>query len=82
MQIFVGGQKELTLVTLMQNGAKIAKFRQSEHNVGNFSLQASSCIQSKPKLVNFRRKLQIFVGGQKELTLVTLLKNRVNFHEY
>ena len=28
MQIFVGGQKELTLVTLMQNSAKINKFRQ------------------------------------------------------
>ena len=75
MQIFVGGQKELTLVTLMQNSAKIAKFRQSEHNFGKFSLQASSCIHSEPKLVNFRRKLQTFVGGQKELTLVTLMQN-------
>ena len=75
MQIFVGGQKELTLVTLMQNSAKIAKFRQSEHNFGKFSLQASSCIHSEPKLVNFRRKLQTFVGGQKELILVTLMQN-------
>ena len=31
MQIFVGGQKELILVTLMQNSAKITKFCQSEH---------------------------------------------------
>ena len=28
VQIFVGGQKETTLVTLMQNSAKITKFRQ------------------------------------------------------
>ena len=59
----------------MQNSAKIANFRQSEHKFGNFSLQASSCIHSQPKLVNFRRNLQIFVGGQKELTLVTLMQN-------
>ena len=59
----------------MQNSPKIAKFRQSEHNFGNFSLQASGCIHSEPKLVNFRRKLQTFVGGQKELTLVTLMQN-------
>ena len=82
MQIFVGGQKELTLVTLMQNSGKIIKFRQSEHNFGNFSLQASSFIHSQPKLVNYCRKVQIFVGGQKELTLVTLLQNPVNFHHY
>ena len=75
MQIFVGGQKELTLVTLMQNSAKITKFRQSEHIFGNFSLQASRCIHSYPKLINFRLKVQIFVGGQKQLSLVTLKQN-------
>ena len=31
VQLFVGGQKELSLVTLMRNKAKITKFRQSEH---------------------------------------------------
>ena len=75
MQIFVGGQKKLTLVTLMRNSAKNIKFRQSEHIFGNFSLQASSCVHSYPKLINFRQKVQIFVGGQKELTLVTLMQN-------
>ena len=30
MQIFVGGQSELTLVTLMQNSAKITKIRHTE----------------------------------------------------
>ena len=34
MQIFVGGQKELILVTLMQNSAKVTKFCQSEHIFG------------------------------------------------
>ena len=82
MQIFVGGQKELTLVTLMQKSAKITKFRQSEHTFGNFSLQTSSCILSRPKIVIFRRKMQIFVGGQNELTLVTLPQKRVKFHRY
>ena len=42
VQIFVGGQKELTLVTLMQNSAKLTKFSQNQHIFGNFSLQASS----------------------------------------
>ena len=46
VQIFVGGQKELTLVTLMQNSAKITKFRQSENIFGNFSVQASSYTHS------------------------------------
>ena len=46
MQIFVGGQKELILVTLMQNSAKVTKFCQNEHIFGNFSLQASSYIRS------------------------------------
>ena len=75
MQLFVGGQKKLTLVTLMRNSAKITKFRQSGHIFGTFSLQASSCIHSYPKLTIFRQMVQIFVGGQKELTLVTLMQN-------
>ena len=75
MQIFVVGQKKLTLVILMRKSAKITKFRQSEHFFGNFSLQASSCNHSYPKLINFRQKVQSFVGGQKELTLVTLMQN-------
>ena len=40
MQIFVGGQNELTLVTLLQNSAKINKIRQAEEILGNFGLQA------------------------------------------
>ena len=75
MQIFVVGHKELTLVTLMHNSAKNTKFRQSEHIFGTFSLQVSSCIHSYPQLINFRQKVQIFVGGHKELTLVTLMHN-------
>ena len=82
MQIFVGGQNELTLVTLMLKSVKIINLRQSEHNFGNFILQASFCILSQPKLVNFCRKVQFFVGGQIELTLVTLMQNRVNFPQY
>ena len=82
MQIFVGGHKELTLVTLMQKSAKIIKFEQSEHIFGNFSLQASSCIHSYPKTVNFCRKMQIFVGGQNELTLVTRPQKRVKFRRF
>ena len=46
VQIFVRGQKELTLATLMQNSAKITKFRQSEHIFGTFSLQPPSYIHS------------------------------------
>ena len=82
MQIFLGGQSELTLVTLMQKSEKITKFCQTEDSIGNFSLQASSCIHSNPKIANFRRKMQIFVGGQNELTLVTLPQKRVKFHRY
>ena len=59
----------------MRNSAKITKFRQSEHIFGNFSLQASSYIHSYPKLINFRQKVQFIVGGQNELTLVTLRQN-------
>ena len=75
MQVFVGGQKDLTLVTLMQNSPKNTKLRQSEHIFGNFSLQASSYIHSYPKLINFCQKVKNFLGGQKELTLVTLMQN-------
>ena len=39
MQIFVGGQNELTLVTLLQNSAKITKIRQTEDILGKFGLQ-------------------------------------------
>ena len=66
----------------MRNRAKITKFRQSEHFFGNFSLQASSCIHSYPKLINFREKVQIFVGDQKELTLVTLMQNSANITKF
>ena len=44
MQIFVGGQNELALVTLLQNSAKITKNGQTEDILGKFGLQASSCI--------------------------------------
>ena len=57
----------------MRNSAKVNKFRQSEHIFGNFSLQASSYIHCYPKLTNFYQKVQIFLGGQKEITLVTLI---------
>ncbi len=75
MQIFVGDQNELTLVTLLQNSAKITKNRHTEDNLGKFGLQASSCIHFWQKTVSSCRKMQIFVGGQNELTLVTLLQN-------
>ena len=75
MQLFVGGQIELTLVTLLQNSAKITKIRQTEDILGKFALQASSCIHFWLKIVSSCRKMQIFVGGQNELTLVTLLQN-------
>ena len=78
MQIFVGGQNELTLVTLLQNSAKITKIRHTEDILGEFALQASSCIHvwlKRLKTVSSCRKMQIFVGGQNELTLVTLLQN-------
>ena len=75
MQLFVGGQNQLTLVTLLQNSAKITKIRQTEDILGKFALQASSCIHFWLKTVSSCRKMQIFVGGQNELTLVTLLQN-------
>ncbi len=34
MQIFVGGQNELTLVTFLQNSAKITKHRHTEDILG------------------------------------------------
>ena len=75
MQLFVGGQNQLTLVTLLQNSAKITKIRQTEDILGKFALQASSCIHFWLKTVSSCRKMQIFVGCQNELTLVTLLQN-------
>ena len=82
MQIFVGGQNELTLVTLLQNSAKITKIRQTEDILGKFALQASSCIHFWLKTVSSCRKMQIFVGGQNELTLVTLLQNRAKITKF
>ena len=82
MQIFVGGQNELTLVTLLQNSAKVNKIRQTEDILGNFALQASSCIHFWLKTVSSCRKMQIFVGGQNELTLVTLLQNSAKITKF
>ncbi len=81
MQIFVGGQNELTLVTLLQNSAKITKNSHTEDILGKFGLQASSCIHFWLKTVSSCRKMQIFVGGQNELTLVTLLQNSAEIGE-
>ena len=39
MQIFVGGQKELTLMSLSRNIGKVTKVRQSEHIFVNSSLE-------------------------------------------
>ena len=75
MQIFVGGQNEPSLVTLLQNSAKITKNRHTEDILGKFGLQASSCIHFWLETVSSCRKMQYFVGGQNELTLVTLLQN-------
>ncbi len=58
MQIFVGGQNELTLVTLLQNSAKITKNRHTEDILGKFGLQASSCIHFWLKTVNATRCLK------------------------
>ena len=66
----------------MQNSAKITKFRQSEHIFGNFSLQPPSYIHSLPKKLNFRQKVQIFVGGQKEKTFVTLMQNSAKITKF
>ena len=80
-QLFVGGQNELTLVTLLQNSEKITKIRQTEDILGKFGLQASSCIPFWLKTVSSCRKMQIFVGGQNELTLVTLLQNSAKINK-
>ncbi len=82
MQFFVGGQNELALVTLLQNSAKITKIRQTEDILGKFGLQASSCIHFWLKTVSSCRKMPIFVGGQNELTLVTLLQNSVKIIKF
>ena len=82
VQLFVGGQSELTLVTLTQNVAELDKFCQREHIFGKFSLQASSCIHSHPKILNFLRKVQFLVGGQCELTLVTLMQNSAKINKF
>ena len=58
MQIFVGVQNELTLVTLLQSSAKITKIRQTEDILGKFALQASSCIHFWLKTVNATRCLK------------------------
>ena len=73
MQKILGDQIELTLVTLMQNSAKITKSRQIGDILGKFVLYASSCIHFYRKETNFRQKVQKFVGGQNELILVTLM---------
>ena len=74
VQIFVGGQNELTLVTLSQNSRKINKNSQNEHFFGNFCLQASTCIHSYKRIVNFCRKLQI-LRVTKEITSMNLSQN-------
>ena len=72
LHFFVGGWKELTLMTLSRNIGKINRIRQSEHIFDTFTLQASTCIHSHKKTGNFCRIVQIFVGGQNELTLMNL----------
>ena len=81
MQLFVGGQNELTLVTLLKNSAKIIKNCQTEDILGKFGLQASSCIPFCLKTVSSCRKMQIFLGGQNQLTLVTLLQNSAKINK-
>ena len=56
MQLFVGCQNELTLVTLLQNSAKITKNCQTEDILGKFGLQASSCIPFWQELAVFSQK--------------------------
>ena len=72
LQTFEGDQKEKTSMSRSHNVRKISKIRQSEHIFGNFSFQASSCIHSYPKIINFCRKVQNFVCDQNELTLMNL----------
>ena len=82
MQIFVGGQKELTLVTLMQNSAKITELHQSEHILA--ILAFNHLVTSVPNQKNsiFAIKMQIFIGGQKELILVTLMQNSAKITKF
>ena len=72
LHFFVGGWKELTLMSLSRKFGKINKVRQSEHIFGTLTLQASICIHSHTKMGNFCRIMQTFEGGQNELTLMTL----------
>ena len=72
---FLGGQKELALMTLSRNSKKLTKTRQIELMFVNFILQASTCIHSYPKIVNFCRKMQNFGGDQEELTWMTRSQN-------
>ena len=72
LQFFVGGWKELSLMTLSRNIGKLNKVRQSEHIFSTFSIQASTCINSHTKISIFCRIMQTFEGGQNELTLMTL----------
>ena len=62
-------------MTLFWNSEKITKVRQSEYIFVNSSLEASSFNHSYPKLFKFCWKVQTFVGGQNELTLMTLSQN-------
>ena len=69
---FSGWQNELALMTLSRISKKLTKIRQREHMFVKFTFEASSPVRSYPKKANFCRKLQFFVGGCKELTLMTL----------
>ena len=60
---------------------KITKIRHTEDILGEFGLQESSCIHFWLKTVSSCRKMQIFVGGQSELTLVTLMQNSAKNHQ-
>ena len=71
----LGGQKELPLMTLSGNSKKLTKTRQIEHMFVNFRLQATSPVRSYPIIANYCRKLQFFLGGWKELSLMTLSRN-------
>ena len=73
--IFLSGQNELALMTPSRNSKKLTKIRQIEHMFVNFRLQASSPVRSYPITANYCRKLQFFLGGWKELTLMTLSRN-------
>ena len=59
-QISVGGQKETTLMTLMQNSAKITKLRQSEHIFGNLAFNHLVTSIPYQKKTQFSRKSASF----------------------